>query len=301
MTTATDYSTWVPAKEEYTDDEIRSTPLYERLKASCAVPGPGGKTIVLPDEAILPIAHNTIKEMWANLNRSRFSDDILHVFERLDEAKIDHGNEVIIRRSDDGQVGTYKPTKGAGRKRFSHDGYAKLIGFGEDTSSETWKQAIERITKSGHKKLHGGFVLLKSQMKNPAKNGVFELLIEKGDTENKLCSSFTARLFQYPDNGAKVSVVQFPPKSGSKDTLVINDEVTEVASMSQMMKQSILQGAQTPAVMFGLIEKLKLLGEDTSDLEAEGEEEEDEAPAPVAKQPQPQQKKGGKASTLLNE
>ena len=318
MTTETD--TWVPEKSDYTDEEIKATPVFQRIRSGVSVQT-GGKTINLPDDSILPLARDAIKEMWETLQSSRFSDSISGVFAALDAAGVDHGNEVLIRRNEEG-VCSHKRTKTGGRKRFSHEGYARLIGYGEDTEkSEVYKQALEKLRKAGYdplKVLHGGFLITKNQMKNPNKNGVFELVIEAGVKGNKLCEAFTARLYQFPDAKQAVPVITFPPESGDKGKLKVNDAVLEVASMSQMMKNSIIQGAQTPAVQFGLVEHLKALGEDVSGLEEDGEEDADadaasdeEAPAPTAAKapaapakgaaaPAPG-KKGGAARNVLSE
>ena len=298
------YSTWVPTKDTYTDEEILTTPVFQRIKQDVSVTGPGGKTIQLSDESILPLARDAIREMWNTLQSSRFDSVIAGVFEALDASEVDHGDEVIIRRNAEG-ICSYKPTKNAGRKRFSHEGYAKLIGIGAHEESDTYKTAIDKLKKAGYnpaKDLAGGFLLVKNQMKNSSKNGVFELVIEEGDEANKLAGNFKATLFQYPDNKAKVPCVVFPPASGDKGKLIVNDDVLEVPSMSRMMKESILQGAQTPAVMFDLVQRLKDAGEDVDAVLEEGEEgSDDAATAPQASKPaQPATKKGA-AQKLLDE
>lgn len=270
------------------------------------ISGPGGKIIHLPDESLLPIARDAIKEMWASLQISHHSDSILQVFASLTEAGIDHGSEVLIRLSEDG-VGTYKLPKSGSRKRFSHADYAKLIGYGVDETSEAYKTALEKLKKSGfsERDLHGGFLLVKSQMKNPKKNGVFELFVEEGQKDNQLCDAFTATLYQYPDDKASVPSVVFPPASGDKNKLAVTDEITEVPSMSQMMKRSILNGAQTPAVMFDLIAQLKALGEDVSNLDDEGSDEasdsEEETETKAETKPSTSQGKKSAARSLIDE
>lgn len=310
-TNETQYATWTPTKDEYTDEEIKATPLFARIKQGAAIPGPGGKTIFLSDESLLPIARDSIREMWNTLKVSRFSDVVLAFFSALDDAGIDHGNDCNVKRTGEGAdaVGTYKPTKNQGRKRFSHEGYAKLIGYGEDVDGDeksVYKQACEKLKARGlaPSVLSGGFLLVKNQMKNPAKNGTFELVIEEGDKNNKLCSAFKATLHQYPDNKAKVPAIVFPPASGDKGKLVIDQSRTEVPSMSRMMKESILQGAQTPAVMFDLVERLQKLGVDAStvledsDDADEASDEETAAPAASEKKPATAPKKSGTKSVL---
>jgi len=276
--TKTGYIPWAPSKgaDAYEDDDIKKTPVFERLKADLSFDGPGGARIVLGDEQVVPIAREAIKEMWEQLQVSRFSDSICTVFDVLDANDIDHGDEIIIRRSDDG-VGSYKLTKGTGRKRFGHDDYESLIGRGSDEDSDEWKEAAkalhERLNLNPEDVLHGGYLITKSQAKNPNKNGVFEFCINDALEKNVVCDKFSCRLYQYPFSGSHVQVISFPPVSGDKDKLRVDDDVTEVSSMSRMLRPSVLKGAQTPAVYFDLAKRVKdLVDEDKGEEDLENED-----------------------------
>ena len=127
--------------------------------------------------------------------------------------------------------------------------------------------------------MEGGFLLVKTQMRSDNKNGVFELVLENGREGNAVTDKFVARLRQFPFTKQKVPTIEFPPQSGEKGkdaTLIVTDDVQEVASMSQMLKSAIVKGAQTPAVVFGLVDLLKkeLASDDASPQpEAEAEPE----------------------------
>jgi hypothetical protein len=92
-----------------------------------------------------------------------------------------------------------------------------------------------------------------------------------------------------------VPCVVFPPASGDKGKLIVSDDVLEVPSMSRMMKESILQGAQTPAVMFDLVERLQKLGVDTASVLEDGDESDDESASETAPAPK------GKTRSVLDE
>lgn len=278
-----EYKTWVPTKpaDQYEDDEIRSTSLFESIRANVSVPGPGGQVIQLADATVITLARDAIKEMWGTLQVTRFSSTILDVFAVLEDNGIDHGNEVLIKRSEDG-VGSYKLVKGGGRKRFSHDNYALFIGRGTPKDSELYREAVKVLQdKCGldESALEGGFLLVKTQMRSDNKNGVFELVLQNGREANAVTDKFVARLRQYPFTKQKVPTIEFPPQSGEKGkdaTLINTDDVQEVASMSQMLKSAIVKGAQTPAVVFGLVDLLKKeqgSSPDDSDSQPEAEPE----------------------------
>jgi hypothetical protein len=289
-----EYQTWAPTKpaEEYEDDEIRGTPLFDRIRSNISVPGPGGQTIQLPDATVITLARDAIKEMWGTLQVTRFSATILEVFRVLDENDIDHNDEVIIRRSED-SVGSYKLMKAGGRKRFSHDNYAHFIGRGTPKDSELYREAVTALREKcglDESVLEGGFLLVKKQMRSDHKNGVFELVLEKGIEGNGSTDKFRARLKQFPFTKQKVPTIVFPPQSGEKGkdaTLIVTDEIQEVASMSQMLKSAIVKGAQTPAVVFDLVDLLKKeqrSGSDdgSSDEQPAAEEQEPERPKSAA-------------------
>lgn len=243
---------WEPpcSVEDATDEQLKASPIYERVRNI------GG--IVLPDESALPI----VKEMWAKaqeaLEQERYSDSILALFALLDTNDVEHDGEIIIRRvavneddEDSDHIGRYKvPRKKGSRSRFKLSDYAKLVGYGDDRESDTGKLSE-----------HGGFVLKKTAMKNAERNGVYELCFDEGDPQNEVCPDFTARLYQRTDDGASHAVITFPPASGDKKKLVQDDKIFEVTSMSQMMKQSVLQHPQSPGVVFDLADKLKAIEE----------------------------------------
>ena len=198
------------------------------------------------------------------INRIQNSDDrgsLLGSFEVLKEnlGKLQEGiREAAVHASAE-VIPIPPPTKMerllTGRLRFAGDGYHSLIGCGEDAASEVYQQFSNKYPPlAGHKV---GFLRRTQQMKNTAKNGFFELVLEPGDPNNALEKRFKATLHQYPDNGAKAPKIVYPPALGDKSNCVQTDDLWEVSSMSTMMRHSLLQGAQTPAVMFNLVEHLK--------------------------------------------
>jgi hypothetical protein len=265
---------WEPTlpEKEVDDATVKASPLFRRIKEASQFSGPGGKLMQLSDEQVLPIARETWQEAFEARQRSRFSASIITL---RDDIRKDgyEGNEWIcrVRTLDDGtEVGEWKPLrKGGKRTRFRHEDYAELVGYGEDPNSDLGKLAK-----------HGGFVIRKTQMKNASKNGTYEFVLEPGQEGNEVCDSFVAKLYQYPDDGAHLPVIIFPPKSGDKKKCQVDDQVVEVGSMSQVMKASKLQGAQTPAIVFDLAERLKGLRDD--DETDEGEKEPEDAEASVA-------------------
>ena len=49
--------------EAYTDEELRKTPVYQRIKDTTAIPT-GFGLLKLPDESIFPLTSDAIQEMW---------------------------------------------------------------------------------------------------------------------------------------------------------------------------------------------------------------------------------------------
>lgn len=248
-----EYTMWVPTKPEdqYEDPEVRESGPYKRL-------APLG----IPDEKLLEITRESIASMWEGVLVSRYSSTIAEVFRVLDADDIEHGNEVLISMDDDG-VCKYKLTKGQSRKRFSHSNYQRFIGRGTPKDSDTYREAVKLLREKcglDASALHGGFLLVKTQMRSDTKNGVFELVLEKGKEGNSNTDKFSAKLYQFPFVKQAVPTIVFPPASGEKGpnaTLQVTDDEQEVPSMSQMLKAAIVKGAQTPAVVFGLVDLLK--------------------------------------------
>jgi hypothetical protein len=244
---------WTPTKseEQYEDHEVRESGVYKRL-------APTG----LADEQLLSITRDTIREMWSQVQITRYSDTIAEVFAVLEADEIEHGNEVLITRNERG-VCKYKLTKGQNRKRFSHSNYQHFIGRGTPKDSDTYREAVKLLREKCGKDesaLHGGFLLIKTQMRSDTKNGIFELVLETGKAANSNTDKFSAKLYQFPFVKQAVPTITFPPASGEKGpnaTLQVTDTEQEVPSMSQMLKAAIVKGAQTPAVVFGLVELLK--------------------------------------------
>jgi hypothetical protein len=119
------------------------------------------------------------------------------------------------------------------RKRFGHKDYARLI-----------KQS---------------FTITKDQMRDSSRNGTLTLAISPGWADNEVCSDFYCVLVQHPADGRKVPKITFPPESGDRNNCINTEDHIEVRSMSQMLQKSILGSAQTPAVVFGLIDAVAAL------------------------------------------
>lgn len=281
MTTA-EAQTWQPTKPpgEYTDDELKGTPFFASIREqSGSLIGSG---ISLSDAEVLPIARNLLERAWKRRASVRCSGSILKVFTDLDELGEEHEGRVIIMREEqeDGEnVGTYKvPSKGRGR-RFGHDDYTKLKGYGSNDDEDALQSARKMDVDLQEPP---GFVIRVASGKHPHKNGFYELVIEDSPAEgyklNDREVDFTARLIQHLDNGSAQPVIVFPPVSGNKKDLRVDEEVTEVGSMSAMLKESTLNSAQTPAVKFGLQARLAALGEDDS-ADDDDNASDDDAPA----------------------
>jgi len=273
-----EYKLWAPTKpeDEYENEEIQATALYQRMRESYAVPGVGGMSIQLSEDRLIPLARDAIREMWKTLQVTRYNAVISAVFAALDEGNVDHGNDISIKRDENG-VCRFELPKAGGRKRFSHDKYAHFIGRGTPHDSDLYRESVKLLREKCGKDasaLRGGFLLNKTQMRSENKNGVFELVIESGHESNGVTDKFVARIYQHPFTEQCVPTISFPPASGKKDELSITDEVQEVPSMSQMVRNTITKGTQTPAVIFGLVELFKKeQGEGAPDADAAAAEE----------------------------
>ena len=247
---------WQPTKaaSDYTDDEILKTPVFARLSEATG----------LPAKDNLPYARGAIDEMWRKQRQTRLAGPIAAFFAAIDGAK-EVGDSFIVNRD-----GSFKPAKKAAASaaeggRMKNADYAKFIGQGN--------------TPLHPKARHGGFIHEVTQARTPNRNGIFELVILPGIKGNKACEDMQAKLYQYPTNGAKCAVISYPPLKGERAdhrkgvSLRVDDEVVEVASMSGMMKASILGQPQTPAEVFGL---RKLLKAGTAAPTASDDEDEDE-------------------------
>jgi len=181
----------------------------------------------------------------------------------------------LRRRADADSVAySYRLGRRRRRRRFSHSCYGGLVGGGHPKDSAEYQAAKAAFEQAGLDvpDLEGGYLLTKTQMRSAAKDGVYKLVLEPGDPDNQICSFFKAKLYQFPFDGAQVPVISFPPEvagpgwSGDKyEGLIVSDDVIEVVSMSQMLKTSILNGAQTPAIVFGLVEALQNKEENAPD------------------------------------
>jgi len=236
----TNVTLWQPSKAaaDYTDEEVLQTPVFARLSEATG----------LPAKDNLPFARGAIDEMWRKQRQSRFAGPIAALYSLFDAAK-EVGDSFIVNRD-----GSFKPLKKTAASaseggRMKNPDYAHFIGQGN--------------TPLHPKARHGGFIIEVTQARTPARNGVFELVIGPGITGNKVCDVMTAKLYQYPANGAKMPVISYPPVKGERAdhrkgiSLLRNDDVVEVAAMSGMMKASVLAQPQTPAELFGLRKLLK--------------------------------------------
>jgi hypothetical protein len=97
--------------------------------------------------------------------------------------------------------------------------------------------------------------------KNPILNGRYQLRILDGNLASKVCTKFRAELHQTLDCGAKMPVIVYPPSKGERADhrkgakLRVDEKIIEIASMSGMMRASVLLLPQTPAVVFKLAHK----------------------------------------------
>jgi len=257
MTTST--TLWQPTKaaSDYDDNEVQQTPIFARLAEATG----------LPAKDVLPFARGAIDEMWRKQRESRYKSPILALYAAFDAGK-EVGDSFIVNRD-----GSFKPAKKAAASaaeggRFKNSDYARFIGQGN--------------TPLHPKARHGGFVIEVTQARTPSRNGAFELVVLPGIKSNKACEEMQAKLYQYPANGAKVAVISYPPLKGERAdhrkgiNLRVDDDVVEVASMSGMMRASLLGQPQTPAVQFKLVDLLRKSGTTTATSE-DADEDEDEA------------------------
>ena len=288
------YTLWAPTKAEdqYDDDEIKKTTIFKRLKQNTNV-SMGNATVPLKDATLISITRDTIKEMWNTLQLTRYSSKGNAFFEALEDDGIDHGNEVTLIRDDNGIV-HFKLAKGSGtRRRFSHDNYRHFIGKGTPEDSETYRESVKLLQEKcglDASALHGGFLLNKTQMRSDSKNGVFELVLETGKEGNRNTDKFSAKLYQFPFVKQAIPTIVFPPVSGEKGkdaTLQVTDIEQEVGSMSNMLKAAIIKGAQTPAVVFGLVDLLKKEKPGSEADNSKIEEGNEASPTAVAAAPAP--------------
>lgn len=295
---------WEPdrAPEDYDDAALRETPLFEKIRESCTY-SVGGRKRYLPDTEVLDIARNALKEIWEARESGQDSEDVLALFDKFEDrlgedAIIEANNVLILTRVQVGENDDETPIwegraklKSSGRgKRFGHDDYARLEGFGEDPETDLAKRCIAKLGD----RYGGGFLLEKTGMKKTTKNGIYEFRIlppktvtkpvegkpgEMEEVENEVCGKFRAELHQYPDDGHTVPVIVFPPVSGDKKKCEVTEDRIEVPSMSKMMRESELAGAQTPAVVFGLAD---INVPDDDDGENEGDSPNADATAAAA-------------------
>ena len=178
---------------------------------------------------------------------------LIEVFKLLPLSE--HTSEVTLHRN-----GEYSFSRSR-RYRFSHNDYSKLIGQGSSKDVQDEMAQLFEDRGKGAPDFKGGFLIAKQQCRNSSRDGVYELVISKGDKNNERCSTFSAKLYQYPFDSDSAYTVSFPPASGQKDHLTITDDLHEVSGMFLVMKDSLLRGAQTPAVVFGLVEKIREMKE----------------------------------------
>lgn len=124
-------------------------------------------------------------------------------------------------------------------------------------------ETMQRFTQEDYARFIGQhFILEVTASKNPARNGIYALRILPGNPDNKVCPQFRAELHQTLESGNKAPIIVFPPVQGERHDhrdgkfLRQDADVFEVASISSMMKMSMLGSPMTPAVTFKLAEKL---------------------------------------------
>lgn len=263
--TTTNATLWQPTKavSEYTDDEVEQTPIFQRLME--ATKG------VLSAKDVLPHARGAIEEMWRKQRAVRYAAPIAALFAAFDGANEQVGDSVVVNRD-----GSFRPAKKAAASaeaggRFKNADYARFIGKGTLVDGKPHPKAK-----------HGGFILEQTQARNTNRNGTFELVILAGIKGNKACEDVLVKLYQYPSSGAKAPVIQYPPLKGERAdhrkglNLRVDEDVIEVSSMSNMLKQSLLQMPQTPAQMFGLTEMVRKPGAPAAPASSSDDEDEDE-------------------------
>jgi len=120
-----------------------------------------------------------------------------------------------------------------------------------------------RFTSADHAHFIGQtFVYEVKAAKNPLRNGSYQLHILPGDPTSQVCTEFRAELHQILNSGYQAPMIVYPPAKGERRehrrgaNLRNDHEIIEVASMSSMMKMSMLGSPMTPAVVFKLAEKL---------------------------------------------
>ena len=262
---------------EMTDAQLEKTDTFKKVK-----------TFGLSEEATLGIARDILSQLWREQANDRLRSAIQALFKRRKDDTItiyrDEKADAFLPKTkglrqvfevlqDNGtrfrnaksitfsrQGSCCLDVSGSNRTRFSHDDYARLIGRGDDTAKQ--QEMIDIFCRESNQSswkpvFVGGFLMAKTGMRREEKNGIYELVLEPGDPNNALTYKFVAKLYQYTFDLKQHPVIIYPPASGDKSNPAASSEIVEVGSMSQLMKTSQLNGAMTPAVVFGLVEQLQ--------------------------------------------
>lgn len=244
---------WVPTGPEdtYSDEQLKATPLYAKMKEALTTGG-----TALPESTILMVSRDAVNEMWPAYMASRQAE-----LQHVEGAWALTFPEVCTRchatlekrcttesgghRSYPHKARTntdYHPPDEGRPRRFTHDCYA-----------------LCRDYDAGHGP--GIFRIQKTGMKRSSKNGTYEFRILPGYAGNAITESIRVELHQLAEDGRKLPVIMYPPQSGDKRNLVSTEDIHEVASMSKVMRESELNGVQTPAIVFDLVNVVRQIEE----------------------------------------
>ena len=87
-------------------------------------------------------------------------------------------------------------------------------------------------------------------------SGWYRLRVLQGESTNALCDTFKLELAQFPYNKKKAPTIVYPPISGNPRKLRNTDQIKEASSIKNLMQESLLHTAPSPAIVFNLREKL---------------------------------------------
>lgn len=254
-----DIQNWNPPCEaaDATDEQLQSAPFAKDILE-------GPMAAFMSRDGLLKVVRDVWKDASEQLKVAVYNPLIEALFVKCDERGEETNDKLILTREKrpDGSFHYVLKTgrkRGGSSKRLKDSDIARLIGYGEAEGSEKGKLAQA-----------GGFIYSRKGG-SVNKAATFELVIEDGDAENKVCSEYSVRLLTNIEGESHPTFV-YPPQSGDKDNLRRDDEVYEVTSWTQMSKESLINSPFSPIKLFDLAGHLAALDEDDDEDENESDE-----------------------------
>ena len=232
--------------DDASDEQLRETPFYKALEST-------GMLATMSQDKVFSIVRTSWKDNAAQLEQKAYADEADALFAKaVARSLVPETGEARIyvdRKADGSLVVKARKSGGAGGgKRLKDEDIAKLIGLGEP-DDEKAKLCQE-----------GGFIYARKGGSVNA-GGVWELVFEAGDPENKLCPEYTAKLYTRIEGESHPTYV-YPPASGDKGNLAEpTDDIVEVPNWTTMGKESPLNSPFSPLKLFDIAKHIKSLSE----------------------------------------